>query len=428
MTRKSSLKVGILSLGCPRNLVDSESILGRIRAKGYPVVDIGKADIGIVNTCAFIQDAKRESVEAILDLVELKKEGKLKSVVVCGCLAERYREKLRKELPEVDAFIGRISLNHTRHNFSLTPKHYAYLKICEGCINRCSYCVIPAIKGRFKSLKIESVLERVKELDKMGVSELNIVGQDTSGYGLDTYGEKRLAQLLKRIAKTIKHINWVRLLYLYPNRITDELLEVIGDTPQICKYVDLPVQHINERILKLMRRNTTKKGILRLIAKIRKKIPGVALRTSLIVGFPSETEREFNELLTFIDEVRFERLGAFIYSREEDTPAYYLRKQIPERVKIQRLDSLMQKQQMISRDINAGFLGKTMKVLIDEERSDYWQGSRQLGHVYLARTQYDAPEVDGTVFVDAARKLHPGEFVNVRIADTLEYDLAGEAL
>jgi len=415
---KTKPKIGILSLGCPRNLVDSETILGRLKEKGYSLVDISQAEIGIVNTCAFIEEAKKESVEAILDLIDLKQKGRLKKIIVYGCLAQRYKDRLRKELPEVDVFVGSISLNHATTTFRLTPGHYAYLKICEGCINNCSYCVIPNIKQRFTSLKIDSILDRVRDYERNRLSELNIIGQDISGYGIDLYGEIKLPALLKEIVKITKHIGWIRLLYLYPDsfRITEELLELIASEPRICKYIDIPLQHINNRILKLMHRHTTKSDTLKLIDKIRKKISGVAIRTSLIVGFPSETDREFQELVKFIEEAKFERLGVFMYSREEGTPAFNFKSQILEKVKSERFGEIMSKQQEIARQINQQFLGQVVDVLIDEVKKDS----------YLGRTQADAPEVDGLVYVRSDKKLTRGDFVKVKITDTLEYDLVGE--
>ncbi|MDD5196184.1 MAG: 30S ribosomal protein S12 methylthiotransferase RimO [Candidatus Omnitrophota bacterium] len=409
-------KIGILSLGCPRNLVDSENLLGRLNLKGYPVVDINTADVALINTCAFIDEAKKESVEAILDLIELKKEGKLKKILVYGCLPGRYKDSLRKELPEVDAFIGKLSLNHNLKRFPLTPRHYAYLKICEGCVNNCSFCIIPKIKGKFLSLGVSSILEEVKRFNCQGLSELNIIGQDITGYGLDLKSKEGLAELLPRIARLAKEINWIRLLYLNPGRLSDKLLAVIRDEPKICKYIDLPIQHINSRILKLMNRGISGQGIIRVIEKIRKTIPGVALRTSVIVGFPGETGKEFKELLNFIKDVKFERLGAFTYSREEGTRAYNFKGQVPDRLKSERLAAVMSVQQEVSRQINSKFLGKSLMVLVDEEED----GS------YLGRTQYDAPEVDGLVYIRSKHKLHPGDFVRVRISDTLEYDLVGE--
>lgn len=408
--------IGIVSLGCPRNLVDSESILGRLGLKGYPIVDIDKADVAIVNTCSFIKDAKVESIDAILDLAALKKQGKLKKIIVYGCLAQRYKDSLQKELPEVDAFVGSIALNHEHQkNCVLTPSHYRYLKISEGCVNRCSYCAIPMIKGRFVSLGFESVLQKAAQMDAAGISELNIIGQDISGYGLDAYGRLRLAELIEAIAKKARHIGWIRLLYLYPSRLTDELLSVIKDEPRVCKYIDMPVQHINGRILRLMHRATTKKEIISLITKIRKRIPHAVIRTSVIVGFPSESEKDFKELLAFIKEAQFERLGAFTYSKEESTPAYRFLGHIPEKIKQERFDAVMSLQQKISKRVNERFLGKTIEVLIDEKKDD----------CYLGRTQFDAPEVDGQVYVRSKRALKPGAFAQVHITDTLEYDLVG---
>ena len=411
-------KIGILSLGCPRNLVDSEALLGRLNLKGHPIVEMDKADIALINTCAFIEEAKKESIEAILDLIELKKEGRLKKVIVYGCLYERYKEQLRKELPEVDAFIGKVSLNNASGRFPITPKHFAYLKICEGCINSCSFCVIPKIKGKFASLEVDSVLEAVKNFSRDKISELNIIGQDITGYGVDLKCKEDLAGLMRKVAKLAKNIRWIRLLYLNPGRISDELLNVIKEEPKICKYIDLPIQHINDRILKSMNRGMFRKDIERVIAKIRKVIPGVAIRTSIIVGFPGETEKQFEELLDFIREIKFDRLGAFSYSREEGTPAYDFKEQVPEKVKSKRLDLIMSTQRDISAGINNKFIGKTLEILIDEEDN----GS------YLGRTQSDAPEVDGLVYVKSPRAIKPGDFVKVKINDTLEYDLVGEVV
>jgi len=413
---KNMPKVGLLSLGCPRNLVDSEGILGRLSKKGYPIVDIENCDVAIVNTCCFIEDAKIESIDAILDLIDLKKEGILKKIIVYGCLPQRYKQELKNEFPQVDCFVGRVCLNHNLKTYSLTPKHYAYLKICEGCINNCSYCIIPKIKSGFVSLDMAYILKNVERLNKEGVCELNIIGQDITGYGMDLYKMPKLIFLLKKITKLAKNIGWIRLLYIYPSRITDELIELIKDEPKICKYIDLPLQHINERILKLMHRDTTKKDILALINKIREKIPDACLRTSLIVGFPSETDKEFKELLQFIKDIKFERLGIFMYSREEGTNAYNFKGQIPQKIKEERFNTIMLEQQAISQEVNKKFKGRILDVLIDEQEKDF----------YLGRSQYDAPEVDGLIFVHSKKKLKPGDFVKVRIFDTLEYDLVGE--
>jgi len=483
---EDKLKIGIVSLGCPRNLVDSENILGRLSLKGYSVVDIDKADAAIVNTCCFIEDAKKESIAAVLDLIDLKKDGRLKKIIVCGCLTERYKDKLQKELPEIDAFVGKISFparqiikmkrdpqpwtgeNQNLEEFILTPKHYTYVKICEGCINNCSFCIIPKIKGKLSSMDMDSILSKVEKLDQNKLSELNIIGQDITGYGLDLYAKIRLTDLLHKVIQKTKNIRWVRLLYLYPSRINDALLELVRNSPKLCKYIDLPIQHINGRILKLMHRQTSKKYILGLLDKIRKKIPEAAIRTSFIVGFSSETDREFKELLKFSEEMRFERLGAFIYSREEGTQAYNLKKQLPHKVKLERFNRLMLQQQKISQDINKNFLGKVMEVLIDEREKDGAYASMAQNpaingrdkynaplsinpgrpvasvvlskrsaskgkaepsrRIYLGRTQYDAPEVDGLVYVESEKELKPGDFLKVRITGTLEYDLVGEAI
>lgn len=427
MSGTTKPKIGILSLGCPRNLVDSESILGRLNLKGYPIVDLSKAEVGIINTCAFIEEAKSESIDAILDLIDLKRKGALRKIIVYGCLSQRYKEKLLRELPQIDAFVGAPSLNHGQKRYPLTDQHYAYLKICEGCINKCSFCAIPLIKTKFSSLKVESVLDKVDKFNFQRLSELNIIGQDITGYGKDLYSSFKLAELLEQIIKRSSHIGWIRLLYLYPSRVTDKLLGIIASSAKICKYIDLPIQHINERLLKLMGRQTRKKEILRLIDKIRRRIPEVAIRTSIITGFPSETETEFQELLEFIQEARFERLGAFIYSREEGTAAYSFRGQIPDKTKVERFNQLMSQQQAISREINQKFLGRTLKVLIDRQEQGAYSAPARRSGVYLGRSQFDAPEVDGLVYVYSKTKLEPGDFVRVRITDTLEYDLVGEA-
>ena len=360
-------KVGVVSLGCPRNLVDSENIAGRLALKGYKIVDIADADIGLVNTCAFIESAKRESVDAILDLIELKKQGKLKKIIVHGCLAQRYKEELKKHLCEVDAFVGVLKFSPAAKKFRLTPAHYRYLKICEGCVNNCSYCIIPSIKGKFKSLSQEYLLKQVGEFNKAKIAELNIIGQDITGYGVDIYRRQCLAGLLKQIVKRAGNIRWIRLLYLNPERLNDELIGLIRDQAKICKYVDPPVQHINSRLLKLMRRSSGSEQIIGLIERIRKEIPGVCLRTSVIVGFPSETEKEFAQLLDFIREVKFQRLGAFTYSREEGTSAYHLTGQLPEKIKQERFARVMSVQQQVSELNNRKLLGSRLEVLIEDQ-------------------------------------------------------------
>jgi ribosomal protein S12 methylthiotransferase len=409
-------KIGILTLGCPRNLVDAEALAGRLNFKDYSIVDdIAQAQVVLVNTCAFIQEAKRESIDAILDLIQLKKQGKLKKIIVYGCLAQRYKN-LAKDLPEVDAFVGTLGLNHESKRFALTPKHYAYLKICEGCINQCSYCVIPKIKGSLESLDTPAIIRKVKRFNQEKISELNVIGQDITGFGMDTFGKSQLTGLLRKIISDAPDIGWIRLLYLNPERITNELLKLIATSVRVCKYIDLPIQHINNRILQLMHRAITKEEIIALIKKIRKTIPGVYLRTSLIVGFPSETENEFNELLEFVNQAKFERLGAFIYSREEGTSAYNFKGQIPQQLKQERFNKIMSAQCQIASAVNAKFLGKIISVLVEEKQDG----------AYIGRSQGDAPEVDGVVYINTKQSLSIGKFIQVKIIDTLEYDLVGE--
>lgn len=409
--------IGIISLGCPRNLVDSQNLLGSFQAKGYKIVDIQKADIGLVNTCSFIEDAKKESIDAILDLVALKKEGRLKKIIVAGCLSQRYKEALLPQLKEVDAFIGTRGLgNEADKSYNLIPRHIAYLKISEGCNHPCTFCVIPKIKGKLQSRAMEALLEEAQGLEAKGISELNIIGQDISHYGLDIYKKARLSLLLRGMCASLKKIHWIRLLYLHPNHVTDGLIDVIANEEKICKYVDVPLQHISSRVLKAMKRQTTTKRILHFLSRLRKKIPGVALRTSLIVGFPGETEKEFKQLLSFVKEQKFERLGVFKYSREEGTPAYEYAGQIPQRLKAERFKALMQLQQRISLEFNRKLIGREFEVLIDGKSS----GAR-----YCGRLAIDAPEVDGAVYVSADRELKPGEFVRVKITDAYEYDVAG---
>jgi ribosomal protein S12 methylthiotransferase len=423
-------KIGILSLGCARNLVDSEVFAARLNRKGYKIIDldptrdtisnqIDEADIALVNTCAFIKEAKQESIQAILDLIEAKSEGRLKKIIVAGCLSQRYKYELFNELPEVDAFSGVLSLNHdhAQERFRLTPAHYAYVKICEGCINNCSFCAIPGIKTRFSSRPLKSVIQELKALDRQGCVEANLIGQDITAYGRDLYGQFRLADLIKEILKNTGSINWLRLLYLAPERVSEELIELIASSERIVKYVDLPLQHINNRILKLMRRNIDSGRIRRLIDNIRSRIPGVAIRTSLIVGFPGETDKEFRQLLDFVEQTRFERLGMFMYSREENTTAFSLPGQVPQKVKEERYNKIMSSQQGVARQINQAWQGKIIEVLVEE---------KQENGLYIGRSQHDAPEVDGLVYLRAKKELPIGSFVNAKITDTLEYDLVGE--
>ena len=439
-------KVGIISLGCPRNLVDSETLLGILKDKGFEISELREADIGIVNTCAFIDEAKQESIEMILEVADLKKSGRLSKLVVAGCLPQRYGKKLLETLPEVDGFIGcgdieKISdllanlspkkavseisktpnfiYSHSHPRFAMTPSHYMYVKISEGCKNRCSFCIIPDIKGDYRSRPIESVLAEVEDASrKSRISEINLIGQDTTLYGTDIYGKPKIENLLKRLSAFRGYKRWIRLLYTYPSHIEASLISLFADEESLCKYIDLPVQHISDRILKLMNRQMTKSNIYGLIDKIRKRIPGVTLRSSIIVGFPGETDGEFNELVEFVRDVKFERLGVFTYSREEGTPAYNYKDQISEKIKLERFNTLMALQKGIADSINKSFLGKTIDVLIDEKSEDSTD-------FYIGRPENDAPEVDGEVFVKG-RGLKPGDFVKVKITGTLEYDLIGE--
>ncbi|MDD5291653.1 MAG: MiaB/RimO family radical SAM methylthiotransferase [Candidatus Omnitrophica bacterium] len=415
-----SLRIGIVSLGCPRNLVDSETILSRLKNKNFSVGRLEDAEVVFVNTCAFIKEAKEESIGTILSLIDLKKQGVIKKLIVCGCLVERYKDELVRNLDGIDAFVGRLDLNAeftARH--LLTPKHFAYVKISEGCGNFCSYCVIPRIKGKLNSRPVESIIDEVRTLDRNNTKEINLVGQDITLYGADSYGRPMLHKLIKEILKNTKNIKWLRLLYLNPKRIDDRLIDLISKEERICKYVDMPVQHINDRILKLMNRNIAGSEIVSLIRKIRSKIKGVYLRTSVIVGFPTETQKDFQGLMDFLRKVKFERLGAFIYSREEGTAAYAFKKQIHYRRKKSRFDKLMLLQQDIAREINKSLLGREVQVMVDEKDSED-------KNIYLARLEQDAPEVDGVVYVKSKKNLRPGEFLKVKITDTLEYDLTGE--
>ncbi len=416
-------KVGVINLGCARNLVDSQMILGRLKKNGHRIVDVEHADIAIVNTCSFIEDARKESIDTILELIELKKQGKIKKVIVAGCLAQRYGKDLVKELKDVDAFVGTPSLNRddmpTQH--LLTPKHFAYVKICESCFNACSFCAIPKIKGKFVSRTIESIAKEVQGLDKQGVKEVNIIGQDITAYGMDIYRQKSLAKLLSHICKDLKNIQWIRLLYAFPAHVTDELIDVMASEPKITPYIDIPLQHISDPLLKNMNRNITTQGTKDLIAKMRSRIKGGFIRTTFIVGMPGETEEQFQELMQYVRESRFERVGVFVYSKEEDTAAFDMPGQVPAQTKRRRMNELMKLQQGISHEIQQSFVGRTLRVLIEEKQ----EGSKDS---YLGRSQYDAPEVDGCVYVRSVAELKAGDFVDVRITDAYEYDLAGEVV
>lgn len=443
------MQIGIKSLGCPKNFVDTEVICGKLREKGYKISEkIYNSDIVIINTCSFIRDAVEESIEEILNLVKLKKEGKIKHIIVAGCLPQRYKDdNLNHELPEIDAFLGvgdlleidevikkvlqgkkiykvcpepKYLYNHHTPRSILTPRHYAYIKISEGCQNNCSYCLIPQLRGNHRSRKMEDIIEEVKILsEKQNFSEIILIGQDTTLYGIDLYGEYKLAELLKKLSLLeLSNLKWIRLLYTHPAHYNDELIEVIANYPKICPYLDLPLQHISDKILKRMNRPIKKREVILLINKLRDRIPNLTLRTTFIVGFPGETAKVFEELLNFVKEFRFERLGVFVFSREEGTSAYDFPWQIPMRIKKERLKELMLIQQSISGEINCSYLGKEIEVLIDEIKS----GKPKIA---IGRTKGDAPEIDGKVII-RTDKVQVGKFVKVKVTRASEYDLLGE--
>lgn len=434
----------LLNLGCAKNLVDSEIMLGFLEKGGFrETASPERADLAIVNSCAFIQEAKQESIDAIFELVKLKKKGRLKKIIVAGCLPSRYSARLARLLPEADAFLGpgdidkicqivRESLNgeslflagakHYLYSYRTprkmqTPRHYAYVKIADGCDNRCSYCVIPKIRGGYKSRPIESIVKEAGILAERGVKEINLISQDTTFYGYDCYGDYKLDVLLKKLVK-IKKLRWIRILYTHPRHLTKNILDLVSREPKICNYIDLPIQHISAKILKLMRRRVTACFIKRLIDEIRQIIPNAALRSTCIVGFPQEGERDFEELYDFVRTIRFERLGLFKYSREEDTAAAALGKQVPEQVKERRYREIMLLQQKISQQINQSFIGKDLEVMIE--------GSGGHG-LAVARSQYDAPDIDQIVYV-TGRNLKAGDFIQVKITGASSYDLLGEQM
>ena len=434
-----------MSLGCPKNLVDSELILGKLKDKRFVIKDEPRdVDLAIINTCSFIKEAKEESIEAILELIDLKKKGEIRKIAVVGCLPQRYMGQLKEELVEVDGFLGiegwknldslleglvnnrryfRGMSSHQEYGYNggrflLTPKHYAYIKISEGCDNFCSYCSISNIRGRLRSRPIEEITEEAERLTKSRfLKEINLVGQDTTLYGLDLYGKPRLLDLLKEL-DGIKSVDWLRILYTHPAHFSDELIGFIADSKRICRYIDLPLQHISDRILSKMGRKITSQQIYRLIKSLRRRINGVALRTAFIVGFPGESDEDFQELVDFIKAIRFEHLGAFIYSREEDTPAYNFPEQIPQKLKLERYNNLLEVQKEVSLEILQGYLGKTLPVLIDEKLPDDPQ-------TFIGRTEFEAPEVDGTVIIKD-KSLKPGMLLKARITGTWEYDLLAE--
>ena len=439
------LKIALESLGCSKNLVDAEIMMGILNKKGYKLVgDFEEADIILVNTCGFIESAKQESIDTILELAQLKETANLKILIVTGCLAQRYADELKAEIPEIDAIVGTgsyqniddivDSLKKEKHIVSLddidfvynenlpryisTPSHMAYLKIGEGCDNKCTYCIIPKLRGKYRSRKIEDIIIEAKDLAAKGVKEVVVIAQDTTKYGFDLYGKEMLPTLLEELAN-IEGLKWIRVMYSYPESITEELVKVIKKYDNICNYFDMPIQHASNKILKLMNRHTTKEDILSKVEMIRSYIPNATLRTTIIVGFPGETEEEFNELVEFVKIAKFDRLGAFAYSREEDTPADKLPNHVDEETKLSRRDALMLVQQEISQELNANKVGNEYEVLIEEQIED---------KVYIGRTQGDAEEIDSIVYVKSNNQLEVGDFVNVKINSALEYDLMGDVI
>ena len=438
-------KVSIVSLGCAKNRVDAEMMLYKLKDAGYILKDDpADADAVIVNTCGFIESAKQESIEEIIELGKLKDEGKIKAIIISGCLAERYQKEIKKELPEIDAVVGlgangdivnAVKSALDKENYQSFPDkelmplsdprigstlpHYAYLKIADGCDNKCTYCAIPMIRGRFRSRTMESIIEEAKELAARGVKELNVIAQDTTRYGEDLYGELMLPRLLNELC-AIEGIEWIRILYCYPDRITDELIDTMAKQDKILKYIDLPLQHCNGRVLKAMNRKGDKESLTALINKIRERIPDVVLRTTLITGFPTETDEEFDELAEFAKELKFERLGCFAYSTEEGTPAAEL-EQVDKDIRGYRADAIMRSQELIMEEYCQNKIGTTVQVLVE--------GFDRYAECFFGRSYADAPEVDPNVFFTPAEgKANPriGQFVNVVITDYLECDLIGE--
>lgn len=439
-----SVRVGMVSLGCNKNQVDAERMLHKIKKAGYQLVsDAALADIAVINTCGFIQSAKQEAIDTILEFAELKKEGRIKKIVITGCLAERYREEVAELIPEADAVVGigcngdivsaleRIDSGETVQAFDdkeklpltgervqTTLSFYSYLKIAEGCDNCCSYCAIPYIRGRYRSVPMEQLVFEARRLVGNGVRELILVAQDTTRYGTDLYGECRLPKLLTELCK-IDDLKWIRLLYCYPERVTDRLLDVMASERKIVKYMDLPIQHCDGEILKKMNRTGDEQSLRALIAKIRNRIPGITLRTTLITGFPGETEEQFSRLAEFVQDMKFDRLGCFPFSPEEGTPAEKMDGQLDDDVKERRAEVIMDQQMLIAVKKNKELVGKTIEIIVE--------GFDRYGECYFGRSAADAPEIDGKIFFTSPdKKLVFGKFINVEITDMLDYDLIGE--
>ena len=438
------MKILFVSLGCDKNLVDTENMLGILKNKGFEFTDDEwEADIIAINTCCFIGDAKQESINTILEMAEHKKDARCKVLVVAGCLAHRYQDEIIKEIPEVDAFVGTSSYDKIADmidsvleekgisNFVedanrmpmveadrivTTPGYYEYLKIAEGCDKHCTYCVIPKVRGSFRSFPIEYLVNQTKKLVEGGVKEIILVAQETTLYGVDLYGKKSLPKLLHNLG-LIEGLEWIRILYCYPEEINDELIEAIKNEPKVCHYLDMPIQHASDNILKRMGRRTSKQELTDIVAKLRREIPDIALRTTLITGFPGETDVDHEEVMQFIDECEFDRLGVFTYSREEDTVAAQMPDQIDEEIKEKYRDELMQLQQEISADRSAAMIGRIVRVMIE--------GFIPEDNTYVGRSYKDVPNVDGLVFVECDRELMSGDFIDVKITGSTEYDLIG---
>ena len=440
------MKILFISLGCDKNLVDTEVMLGLLASRGYEMTDDEtQADVIVINTCCFIHDAKEESIQNILEMAEYKKQGKIKALIVTGCLAQRYRQEIIDEIPEVDEVLGTTAYDKIldavdaalegKHSVMLsdldalplpdtkrlvtTGGHFAYLKIAEGCDKHCTYCIIPKIRGNFRSVPMERLLKEAQELADQGVKELILVAQETTLYGKDLYGEKSLHILLKKLCK-ISGIRWIRILYCYPEEITDELIQVMKEEPKICHYLDLPIQHANDTILGRMGRRTSKQELVDIIRKLRSEIPDICLRTTLITGFPGETEEQHKELMGFVDEIEFDRLGVFTYSPEEDTPAAEMPEQIDEEVKLDRQAELMELQQEIAFDNAQDMVGREVLVMIEGKVADE--------NAYVGRTYRDAPNVDGLIFINTDEELLSGDFARVKVTGAIDYDLIGELL
>lgn len=439
------MDIFFISLGCDKNLVDSENMLGILKDNGYSITDKEEmADIIVVNTCCFIHDAKEESIQAILEMARYKTIGRLKALIVTGCLAERYKDEILEEIPEVDALLGTAAFTEIlqvveqvmegkKYTFfadlSILPEnkskrilstmtHYSYLKIAEGCDKHCTYCIIPKVRGNYRSRPMEELIEEATYLVSQGIKELILVAQETTLYGFDIYGKKTLPDLLKKLCN-ISGIEWIRLLYCYPEEITTELIETISMEPKICNYLDIPIQHCSDRILKLMGRRTSKEDIISIISQLREKIPDIALRTTLITGFPTETDEEHQELLRFIEDMKFDRLGVFTYSKEEDTPASLLKPQVTAKVKKHRQKELMELQQSIAFEASSLHIGRVFDVIVEGRIVDRDQ-------VYVGRTYMDGPKVDGYIFINSEDDLISGDIIKAKVTGANNYDLIGE--